>query len=140
MLQHKGDKNVIRVLAFRAGASALENVSGVVTNCARARIELLKSFPRICRLLRRKQSPFACEDIVELVLQGVQLRAVAERHGTFVSGAIEVNRRLLELVEQKDHCAKEQDEKLHRHLHNCVEEQAETAGPKRPTGEIALHL
>src|SRR5439155_18612704 len=57
-----------------------------------------------------------------------------------IGWAIEINRRLFELVEQENHCSQQQNEKLHRHFHNCIEKKTESAGGYRPVGEIPLNL
>ena len=55
-------------------------------------------------------------------------------------GGIEKDRRCFELVKGEEHRADEQDEKLHRDLHNPIQQQAEAALGDRLAGEVALHL
>ena len=44
------------------------------------------------------------------------------------------------MIEEKNHRAEEEDEKLHRHFHDRVEEQTDPARAQRTAGEITLHL
>src|ERR1700686_2850299 len=83
---------------------------------------------------------FARKDIVELRLQRGELRAVAALNRALISRLIEKHGGLFELIEKKNHRAEEEDEKLHRHFHDRVEEQTDPARAQRTAGEITLHL
>src|SRR5687767_6804785 len=57
-----------------------------------------------------------------------------------VSRLVEKERWLLELIEKKNHRAEQQDEELHRHLHDGVKDQADAARAERTARQIPLHL
>ena len=55
-------------------------------------------------------------------------------------GRIEKQRRLLELIEDKNQDAEQQDAELHRDFAHGVEHEAEPAFAQRRAGNVALHL
>src|SRR5256714_529850 len=137
MLKDEGDEDVIRILALGIGAGLLEDFLGFITNGASAGIQLLD------RGIGRRglqELAVADEDVIELRLELVQLRAKTALNRALVAGLIEKDRRLFELVEKKDHRAQKQNEKLHRHFHEGIEEQTDPGSAERISGEIALDL
>src|SRR5580765_449160 len=85
-------------------------------------------------------SAFLREDVIELRLQRGQLWRIATLHRTFVGRLIEINRRLLELIKHEHKRTKQQNEKLHWHLHRSVEEQSQTTLLERTPCEVTLYL
>ena len=53
---------------------------------------------------------------------------------------VEKHRRLLELEENENHHAGEEDEELHRHLEHGVEKETEAAADERAARQITLDL
>src|SRR3954470_23586904 len=124
VLENEGDKHIIGILALRAGARLLENLFRFVANGAAPSIELLNLGIGGGGL---EKLPFPREDVVELRLESVELWPVTARDRALVTGLIKKDRRLFELIEEKDHRAEEENQELHRHFDEGVKEQTDAA-------------
>src|ERR1700720_3965877 len=140
MTKDEGNKNIIGVLTLLAGARSVDDRFCIVTDLARARVQLLKLVARQGARRSREQGAFLGKNVVELRLQSIQLRTMPKGDRALISRLIEQYRRLFELIKKEHHCAEQQNEKLHRHLNDRIEKQPEPAGAERPTGEITLYL
>src|SRR5438045_2497574 len=112
MLDYKRDEDIIGILALGTRAGLLEDFPGFVANSASARIELLKIGGGCLRSGGLEQFAFLLKDAIELRLKFVQLRAVTALDGALITGLIEKDRWLFELIEKKDHRAEKQDQEL----------------------------
>src|SRR5437764_7114236 len=95
MLEDKGDEDVIGILALGIGAGLLKDFAGFVANFVSARVELFDG-----GIGRRGLQELALsdEDVVELSLKCVELRAETALDRALVTRLIKEDRRLFELV------------------------------------------